>query len=80
MTINYKKAWADPIGRALILTKVFSLLSVVLLISSAYLLLTMNITYLIPNVVAVGIITTVAIFYKNNLNKLLKEEGKGHKV
>lgn len=80
MGINYKKAWADPIGNALIKTKLFAMLSVISLTITFLIVFYLPFDKLIYCIPIPAFLTTMALYYKGIANALLKAEGKNQHI
>lgn len=80
MSINYKKAWADPIGKALILTKAFSALSAFSLLMGILLVFVAPLSWQFFGIPFFAIVTTLALYFRAKTNSLLAAEGKKQRV
>jgi membrane protein implicated in regulation of membrane protease activity len=80
MGINYKKAWADPLGKALIITKAFSALSAFSLLIAILLLLVAPLSWQIFVIPFLALVTTLALYFRAKTNSLLAAEGKNQSV
>lgn len=80
MSINYKKAWVDPIGKGLILTQAFSALSAFTLLMGIVLVFVAPLSWQFYWIPFGALVTTLALYFRGKTNSLLAAEGKNQRV